>query len=308
MSALPPLLHGLVDYAGLFPPAKLPMAEAVRNYANYRHGPHVALLGRFITPLARLAEFEAEYARLTAAAQAGWQLSVLAGGDPVADSAAIRDFNSRHFTASIVSLETKAGAPADVARLAATFPPSLEVWVEIPVNGDPRPFLAAIKSAVEAAAFGAAGVSPRASPLGAKIRTGGVTPESFPSPEEVARFMIACREAGVVFKATAGLHHPLRGEFALTYEPDSPRGVMHGFLNVFLAATLAYEGGTEAEIGALLGETNPGAFAVSSGAIAWRGHRFAPAALAGARRNLSRSFGSCSFTEPIEGLQTLRWL
>lgn len=299
MSALPTLLHGLVDYAGLFPPAKLPMAEAVRNYASYRHGPHTAMLGRFITPLARLAEFEAEYAHLTAAAQAGWQLSVLAGGDPAADFAIISDFNSRQFTASIVSIETKAGVPADVARLIAPLPSSLEVWMEIPVNGDLRAFIAAIKSSAAA--------SSRPPALGAKIRTGGVTPEAFPSPEEVARFMIVCHEAGVVFKATAGLHHPLRGEFALTYEPGSPRGTMFGFLNVFLAAALVHGGGGEAETVALLDERDPGAFAVSPAAIAWRGHRFTTATLAAARQNLSRSFGSCSFTEPVEGLQAFRW-
>lgn len=275
------------------------MADAVRNYAGYRHGPHTALLGRFITPLALLPEFEAAYAQLPSAAQAGWQLSVLAGRDPAADCATIRDFNSRQFTASIVSVETKAGAPAEVARLTAPFPSDLEVWVEIPVNDDPRTLIAAIKAA--------GGVSPRASALGAKIRTGGVTPEAFPLPADVARFMIACREAGVVFKATAGLHHPLRGEYALAYEPGSPRGLMFGFLNIFLAAALAHDGGAEAEIVALLGETSPGAFAVTPEAIAWRGHRFPAAALAGARRNLSRSFGSCSFTEPIEGLQILRW-
>lgn len=292
MPALPTLLHGLIDYAGLFPPAKLPMADAVGHYANHRRGLHAAMLGRFILPLTLLAEFENEHSRLTSEARAGWQLSVLAGHDPAADLAAIRDFNSRQTAARIVSLETKAGTPADVARLTAPFPADFSIWVEIPAVADPGAHLAAVKAAGR----------------GAKIRTGGVTPEVFPSPAAVTRFMLACREAGLPFKATAGLHHPLRGEFALTYEPGSPTATMFGFLNIFLAAALIHGGGGEAEAIALLGETDPGVFAVAPDAITWRSHRFTTAAIASARQDFSRSFGSCSFAEPIEGLLALRWL
>jgi hypothetical protein len=74
----------------------------------------------------------------------------------------------------------------------------------------------------------------------AKLRTGGVTPESIPSPAEVAEFIWDCARAPVPFKATAGLHHPVRAEHRLTYAPDGPRAVMHGFVNVFLAAAAAW--------------------------------------------------------------------
>ena len=49
------LLEGVFDYAGLFPPARLDMAETVRNYARYLDDEHAWMLGRFIVPTARLA-------------------------------------------------------------------------------------------------------------------------------------------------------------------------------------------------------------------------------------------------------------
>lgn len=293
MSAITSLLDSLVDYAGLFPPAKLPMGEAVRNHARYLAGPQRTMLGRFVLPLAQLADFEAAHAALPPTEQHGWRLSVLADTDPAADAGVIAAFNSRQPHARIVSIETKANNPAEVARLTAPFPRETEVWVELPAASPELPTLIA--------AVGAAG-------RGAKLRTGGVTPEAFPSPEHVVRFLRECHRAGVVLKATAGLHHPLRGDYHLTYEPGSPQGRMFGFLNLFLAATLLHTGGSAADALALLDDRDADHFSCTPDALAWRQHRFTAAQLADTRRSLCRSFGSCSFTEPIEGLQQLHWL
>ena len=291
MSALDALLHGLIDYAGLFPPAQLAMPYAVRNHAAYLAGPHGGKLGRFIVPVARLEEFEAAHAALDPDNQHEWRLSVLAGADPKADLNTILSFNARQADARIVSIETKATAPADIAK-AAAFPPVFEVWVELPVNKDVGANLAALKSIGR----------------GAKLRTGGVTPDAFPSLSDVAAFLAACRDHGLVAKATAGLHHPLRGEFALTYAAGAPRGTMFGFLNVFLAAALLHHGGNIADATALLSDGDPRQFTCTPDALAWRNHQFSRPQLESTRRQLLRSFGSCSFTEPIEGLQELRWL
>ena len=291
MPAPPALFDSLIDYAGLFPPAKLAMKDAVGNFGAYLGGPHAARLGRFVLPLARLAEFEAEYSRRPATEQAGWQLSVLAGPDPAADHAAIQAFNTRQQAARIVALETKAGSPGEVTKFTAIFPTALEIWVEVPASGDVTPFIIAI----------------RAAGRGAKIRTGGVTADAFPSAAVVARFLTACRDAGVVCKATAGLHHPLRGDYRLTDETGGPSGTMFGFLNVFLAATLLHAGGNPAEAESLLTESVAEKFQVSAEAIRWRDHVFSSAHILAARQALGRSFGSCSFTEPVEGLQALRW-
>src|SRR2546422_7259388 len=55
-SSLRALLAGSIDYAGLFPPARLPLDQAIRNYARYRTDPAGWMLGRFVCPAARLAE------------------------------------------------------------------------------------------------------------------------------------------------------------------------------------------------------------------------------------------------------------
>jgi hypothetical protein len=165
----------------------------------------------------------------------------------------------------------------------------LTAYVEIPVDADP---------AAPVAAIGAHG-------LRAKIRTGGVTPDAFPAPGNVVRFLAACVRAGVGFKATAGLHHLLRGEYPLTYAPGSATAPMYGFLNVFLAAALLRDGGSDDEAAALLTESDASAFAFGAHGITWGHHRFLPARLAQLRAQVAVSFGSCSFAEPVRDLTAL---
>lgn len=293
MVAVTSLFASVIDYAGLFPPAQLTMTEAVRRYAHYLTGPNRALLGAFVLPLARLHEFDVVFAQLPPAAQAGWRLNVLAGADPAADPKIISNFNAHPSGPRIVALETKAATPAETSRSVAALPLSVDAWIELP---SAAPDLPSLIDAV------------RATGRGAKLRTGGVTANAFPSPAEVARFLCECHRAGVVMKATAGLHHPLRGDYPLTYEPGSPRGTMFGFLNVLLAAALVRAGGSAADTLALLDERDARAFTVKADEIAWRGLRFTAAQLAATRQTHCRSFGSCSFTEPIAGLQELSWL
>ena len=82
----------------------------------------------------------------------------------------------------------------------------------------------------------------------------GITKDAFPKTSELIRFLRGCVQAGLPFKATAGLHHPLRAEYRLTYAPDSPTGVMFGFLNLFLATAFLRAGMAESEAARLLEE------------------------------------------------------
>lgn len=289
--ALSALLAGIVDYAGLFPPAALPMAEAVANYAGYRGSRDAWMLGRFVVPVARLAEFE----------QAGrghfppqghqrpWQVTALLGADPGTDLVHVRDFNLRWVgRATIDTVEGKAGSAEEVAALAAVIPPAFTYFVELPLDPDPAPLIQLV---------GRSGGR-------VKLRTGGLVPEAIPPASLVVHFLAACVAAGVPFKATAGLHHPLRGEFPLTYAADAPRAVMYGYLNLFAAAgmLLARHGAEVAE--RVLRETDPGAFAFEDDGIRWRGLR-CPAPELAELRGLAVSFGSCSFREPVDELATI---
>ena len=293
-ASLRALLDGIVDYAGLFPPASLDMRAAVANYGAYLSSSDAWALGRFVLPIARLAEYEearraenAEVASLPA-----WRLSGLTGGDTLADIARAREFNVGSGLGTIDSLEAKLGTADDIRRVASRLTGDMELYVEVPVRDDPLPLLRAV------ADVGAK----------AKIRTGGITEDAFPTSREVARFIRRCVEVGAPFKATAGLHHPLRARYRLTYAPDAPNGLMFGFLNVFLAAALVRAGASEDEAIAMLEATDARDLHFDDLGLSWREHRLTTEQLRAARRSLARSFGSCSFSEPVDDLRALTLL
>ena len=284
------LLHTVVDYAGLFPPAGLPMAAAVTNYAAYRRSSEAWMLGRFVVPVARLGEMR-EAMDAAGAPDDGhaWRVSALVGDDVAGDVAAVTRFNDSHGGAVVDALEARAASGDAVRGIAARVPGGLKTYVEIPAAGDPGELVTVVAAAK----------------LRAKIRTGGVTAEAFPAVEAVARFVRACYASGVAFKATAGLHHPLRGEHALTYEPGAPRGVMHGFLNVFLAAAFHYNGLTVRDAHDLLRAPSLDGITLDDERLAWREYVVTLNELSVARRRLAIAFGSCSFREPVDELTTL---
>jgi hypothetical protein len=295
-TALRALLAGAVDYAGLFPPAGLPMNEAVANYGDYLAGSDAWALGRFVVPVARLGELERAAEDLAPRAPAGpWRLSALVGADLVEELRTLGEFNCRHAAAGASSLsadavEGKAATVADIERVLGAVPKWATPYIEVPLDADPRPLIEAI------ARLGGR----------AKIRTGGVTTDDFPTAAQVLRFLRACAEAPIPFKATAGLHHPLRAEYRLTYAPDSAAGTMFGYLNVFLTAVLiTHTSLPDHDALALLEERSPTAIRATPDAIQWRDYRVDRDAIATARRQGIVGFGSCSFVEPVAELRAI---
>jgi len=280
------LLTGLIDYAGLFPPAALEMATAVDHYATCRKGSNSSMLGRFILPVARLAEFEAAASGHVDATRP-WQVSVIAGLDLTEDLKAIAQFNSRNERRILIdTIEIKASRPEAIVSALPRLPSELTPYFEIPLEDDLVPLVRTI-------ADGSAR---------AKVRTGSTVAEGFPSAEALARFIRVCADEDVPFKATAGLHHPLRSVQDLSGQPGSGRGLMHGFLNVFLAAAFAQAGMATDRLTDLLEESDLAAFHFEDDAVIWRGEMVVKGHLRNTRNLFAISFGSCSFEEPLKDL------
>jgi hypothetical protein len=329
-SSLRALLEGLIDYAGLFPPASLDMKTAVAKYAGYLASEHRWMLGRFIVPVTSLGEFRKAFASVhspelavasaedlndqslllfgnLAGASAGfnlgsnsvppWRLSAIAASE--SDLAAIERFNSEYFVPALVeAIEVKASSIDDVRRIRPLIPEGVMAYFEIPV--DSRPELFHMIAAVNARA---------------KIRTGGVIEAAFPAAEQIAHFIIHSAAERLAFKATAGLHHPLRCVKPLTYQANAPTGMMHGFLNLFLAACAYRELGEKLNLSdllALLLNESPWKFSFRNDGVTLNAGpnelSISANAIRRARDSFAISFGSCSFEEPIEDLRSLHLL
>jgi hypothetical protein len=325
-ASLHALLEGIVDYAGLFPPAALPMGEAVAEFARHRGGARSWMLSSFICPARRLREF-GDRAEGRIAGGVPWTLSVLGTGGETTDAflkAAATDRGSieaaevrqpvsaRAFEAPLppeMALDRDPSEPARelVAGVREAFRGSRVSRVFFEASAD-RETLDRLFSALAGAerSFGggpdpgdAAVESPRPLRVGVKIRTGGMDPSAVPSVETVAEFLLAAHAAGLPVKATAGLHHPLRHDNA------GLGGPMHGFLNVFVGAVLlAARGIGRDDLLAVLRERSADAFAFDDGGLGFAGMRVETNDVERARRS-AVSFGSCSFREPIEDLESL---
>jgi hypothetical protein len=239
------------------------MDSAVRNYAAHLSGAYSWMLGRFVVPVGRIAEFEK--AASPHFSDRTWKVNIL--GVPDAP------LSGNGYTIDAMELKTE--------NINAVLPGLINKYFE--VN---------LEKAADIEAIAKAGAR-------AKIRTGGLTADAVPSTVQVARFLSICHGANVAFKATAGLHHPVRGDHPFT---------MHGFLNVFLAAVLIGTGGGEQDAIRLLEEQSAAAISFDGESIFWQSYRFNQRQIAHARRTLAISFGSCSFDEPIHNLRALGWL
>jgi hypothetical protein len=293
--AIEALLTGLIDYAGLFPPAKLDMATAVRNFLADRRGVHAFMLSRFICPAARLGELAP-----LLPPEESVPLSILAAGPGELPS--LRSFLDAHAPrVSLGGLETKLPAdPAAAGPSARAFAsavgeaglPAVPMAFEASFPGDWRGPAALVTKAL-AAVPGAM----------LKVRCGGEKPAAFPTALQLACAVAACRDAGLPFKATAGLHHPVRGV-------RSDAGVtMHGFLNLFGGAVLAkVHRLADTRLAEILASEDRRTFWFRAGRFGWGGLSASAEEIARARAALATSFGSCSFAEPTADLAALGFL
>ncbi len=284
MSAFQSFMTGLIDYAGLFPPAALSMREAAEEYQRWRSSEHAWMVGRFVCPVGRLNELARESAGLAGGA---WDLSVLAGDPLERDLDSITGFldeSAGRF--DVPSLEIKIGAVPNLEtclEVLETVQEGVTAYFELPTDEDVRGLIAALSGTGH----------------GAKIRTGGLSADLFPTAEQVARFIVHCRDAQIPFKATAGLHHPLR------HQNPSVGCRMHGFFNVFAAAALAIAQNRGAdELLPVLRAERADAFSFANGELKALDFTLNAGQLERARRQ-AVSFGSCSIAEPVADLSAM---
>jgi hypothetical protein len=284
MTAIDNLLDVLFDYAGLYPPASLDLPTVVHNYSKYAQSRNAHALRWLVVDLDRLDALR-EVAggcfhrmKLTIVAQANADLDrllrLLDEGVP------------------IEAVEMKAATSAEVECIARRLPVGLAAYFEVPFDSGAGEMLDAIC---------AAGAR-------VKLRMGGVVDEAFPTPQATADILQAVAERHLGFKATAGLHHPLRSRHRFTYAPDSTVGMMHGFVNLCCAAALIHMGGDARDAACILEETDLHAWHIAPESIAWRDVRWSAEQMQEARQEFFWSIGSCSFTEPIADLEALGWL
>jgi hypothetical protein len=286
------LLAGAIDYAGLFPPAGLPMSEAVLNYATYRGSNYRWMLGRFIVMAARLDEFyESASGFLPRDGANPWRVGVVVGEDVVETMHRIKNFNVSSGPGVVCdTVEIKASSHGAIENAVVSLPADVSAYFEIAPDENLPELVATLALRGQRA----------------KLRTGGVTPGAFPTTQQIIRFVRTCLAANIEFKATAGLHHPIRCFRPLTYEANSVEATMHGFLNLFLMTGFARESYKVSVLEEVMEDEFDEGFRFEDHAVTWRDNfSLNLHQIDTLRKRGIQSFGSCSFDEPVADLQKL---
>lgn len=296
VESLQALLGNIIDYAGTYPPAQLPLSEALRNYIKYKQGRESWIVNRFVCPANRISELEAGIKWHGYEDRFG--ICVIGrGGDnsaeflsnTLADIKSAQKVDRAFFDVFETRLPAQSLSSAElghlILRITRALDEDIELYLEVPMTDA---WEADIPRAIEAIA--------KHKKVFAKLRTGGVTKDTFPTTHQVALSIAECAKHKVAFKATAGLHHPVR-----KYDPEI--GVtMHGFLNVFLAAAVAHCFRAERnDLVSILEATDPSEFRCLTNRISIGTWHLSYKQLRAAR-SFAHTFGSCSVTEPISDL------
>jgi hypothetical protein len=311
-ASLRALLSGVIDYAGLFPPAQLPLEEAIRNYQDYRASADEWMLGRFVCPAVKLKDLNF-VPPLTVVGRGGTDFLTAVQQD-VADMTALRE---RRYYAVIDGYEVRIGtellrprvegrlSPSsrfpDLHSFVATFTFRATSFFELEQGPAWAESVGALLSEIASTAALLSEIAITSDRrTGLKVRCGGATATAVPSTSLVAHALAACRTAGVPLKFTAGLHHPLR------HYDSSLATMTHGFLNVFVAGALCHARGLDAAaIQPILEDEDPKSFRFEDDRLQWKEFQATTDEVVAARKDFVISFGSCSFDEPPEDLRAL---
>lgn len=218
-----PLLTGLLDDAALFPPARMPLADAVAEHEEWRQGPYADLVGPFVAPEELLPDVPGDFPLALTVLRPERAGEVIAAAGP-----------------RLAQLEFGSGAPTEVAEAVRGQVCGIFVYVEVPVAHVTPSLCSELRSAG----------------LRLKLRTGGLDSSAFPTEPVLASAIYAAVRAGVPTKMTAGLHHLVR-------RTDQETGLeMHGLGNVLLGVHAALDGADPIQIAGTLAQRDDEAVAV----------------------------------------------
>jgi len=276
----------LIDYAGLFPPAKLPIEKAVSNYHYYINSSDSWMLGKFVISASRLHELNPFRNQFND--QMPLRLSVIlsAQQDFNENLAAILDFLSVYDSAgSIEAIEIPTSLHLEYSNIEELEKRlgKLIIFFEESISEEPSTLLDELQW-----------MQPLfSSNFGIKLRMGGNSSESIPQVGQTAKVIEECRNRGLYIKFTAGLHSPIT-----EFSPNT-RLFKYGFFNVFVASIMTYCRDVDNNIiQSILLEKDPSNFIISAVGLSWRNFVVSSLEINIARNLFASSFGSCSFDEP----------
>ncbi|WP_394234767.1 hypothetical protein [Niallia oryzisoli] len=284
----------LIDYAGLFPPAALPLSEAIHNYSSYITGSDSWMLGPFVIPAARLNELEEYKDKFNQ--QYPFRLSVILtdSSELQTELKAIEQFlHTFQDEGSVDSIEIKLSQNIKPSFLEKLAKDTKDCPVYCEVTGTNEQ----VQSLLDTIEL----VNKKSSKqFGVKMRMGGIRAEMFPSAEKAAFLIHECQKRSLFIKFTAGLHHPIR-QYRKEVETK-----MHGFVNVFTAALFAYNHCIDVKIiENILLDEDPSHFSFTPAGLSWGNMTVSSEDINKARSLFAHSYGSCSFDEPREELGNL---
>lgn len=311
-------LNGLIDYAGLFPPAKLPLDEAFPNYVKYKNEKYQKIISKFICPAEKLSELQSLLYEIPESFERVYPVSVLGKGgldkedffmNLEYDLKNWHTFQSKNSTVTesktfevkipeVLIASGNSDTIYDLIEPCSDFISQIigedviiafEVTLIDDWKHNTRKSIEAIKRHnlnFDNVIF--------------KLRTGGLTAEAFPATDQVAFVIHELLDRNIPMKCTAGLHHPLR------HFNKSVNIKMHGFFNIFCCGVIAYTHNiSHHEMVNLLEDENATRFEFSGEYFSWNGYRVTLDEISAGREEFLLSFGSCSFNEPLEDMKSM---
>lgn len=312
-SALKEYLSGIIDYAGTFPPAKLSLDVALKNYSQYIQGQYSWMLGRIVLSASSLEQVSsiAKEQKLFDKSPA-WRISAVFKLEQNAENFLknltiemehVREFGQLHSFDEVLVDSLEIPLPEEILKKSEEELIDLFSSVTFLANDlavKPRIFLE-----------GSFGVNPGYlctainkfnlkfnEKIALKVRTGGVVPSAVPTPEQLSQSIASAAKEKIAIKATAGMHDPIR------HMDENVGCKLYGFLNFFTACLMAYKFNLEgAPLTEILKTERVDVFHFEREWFSFQNKKFNLSEIKKIRREWALSFGSCSLLEPVEFLR-----